>query len=171
MDANRRFCQNGTAMSGKVIRILFTPAPLKPKSWLLWVWVSMLILIPTTPWSDFVGHSHWDKVQWIPFGEFSFTPKMIVDVVGNFGWFLILGYLLHYRREDRSNASIRPAVMFGLALSIVLECFQVYCHNRFPSMTDVTCNVLGTIVGAALAREHEPIPTRRGHTLVLVDSD
>jgi glycopeptide antibiotics resistance protein len=158
-------------MGAEVIRILFTPAPLRPKPWLLWGWVGLLILIPTFPWSDFVGHAHWDQVRWIPFEDFSLAPMTIVDVLGNFGWFAIFGYLLHYRKDDRSLASIQPAVVYSLLLTLLIEGFQVFCHNRIPSMTDVVCNVLGAAVGSGIARTHQPIPTRRGHTLVPVDSD
>lgn len=158
-------------MGSGVIRILLTPAPLKPNPWLLWAWVTLLVIAPTFPWSDFVGHSHWDKVQWVPFADFTFTPKMFIDIVGNFGWFAVFGYLLHYRREDRSVASLKPTIFVALLLSLLLEGFQVFCHNRFPSMTDVTCNVLGAALGAFIVSTQQPIPTPQGHTLVLVDND
>ena len=158
-------------MAAGIIRILFTPAPLRPRPWLLWAWVTLLIIVPTFPWSDFVGHSHWDKVRWIPFADFTFAPMMIVDVLGNFGWFAVFGYLFHYRKEDRSYASLKPAIATAFLLSLLLEGFQVFCHNRIPSMTDVTCNVLGAAFGSYLASTHQPTPTPQGHTLVLEDSD
>jgi glycopeptide antibiotics resistance protein len=49
----------------------------------------------------------------------------------------------------------RPLLMaFGLslALSLTAELAQVYSHNRFPSATDVTCNVAGAVLAAALSR-------------------
>ncbi len=159
------------AAMGEIIRILFTPAPLKPRPWLLWAWVAFLIIAPTFPWTDFVGHSHWDNVRWIPFQDFSLAPSMLIDVAGNFSWFAIFGYLFHYRREDRASASIKPAIVLALALSLLLEGFQVFCHNRIPSMTDVFCNILGASLGAFIASTHHPIPTPQGHTLVLADSD
>jgi glycopeptide antibiotics resistance protein len=156
---------------GEIIRILFTPAPLKPRLWLLWAWVALLVITPTLPWTDFVGHSHWDNVQWIPFQDFRMAPTTLIDIVGNIGWFAIFGYLFHYRRDDRSVASLKPAILVALSLSLLLEGFQVFCHNRIPSMTDVTCNVLGAALGAFVASTHQPIPSPQGHTLVLADSD
>jgi glycopeptide antibiotics resistance protein len=158
-------------MGAKVIRIFFTPAPLKPKSLLLWWWVALLVTIPTFPLSDFVGHSHWDKVRWIPFQDFSFSAAILVDLVGNLGWFLVFGYLLQYRKEDRSIASIHSVVVTAAIVSLLLEGFQVYCHNRIPSMTDVVCNIVGATIGASVARTHRPTPILRGHNLVLEDSD
>ncbi len=154
---------------GEIIRILFTPAPLRPSPWLLWSWVVLLAITPTLPWTDFVGHSHWDNVRWIPFEDFSLAPLALVDIAGNFTWFAVFGYLLHYRREDRSHASLKPAICIALGLSLLLEGFQVYCHNRIPSMTDVMCNGLGAAFGAFVASTHHPIPTPQGHTPVLAD--
>jgi glycopeptide antibiotics resistance protein len=156
---------------GEIIRILFTPAPLRPRPVLLWMWVFFLVITPTFPWSDFVGHSHWDKINWIPFRDFTFAPALLFDILGNFGWFAVFGYLFHYRHEDRAFASLKPAIMVAFGLSLLLEGFQVFCHNRFPSMTDVTCNVLGAALGSLIASRHQPIPTQQGHTLVLADSD
>jgi len=156
---------------GETIRILFTPAPLRPQGWLLWAWVALLAVIPTWPWTDFVGHAHWDNVNWIPFWDFRFTPGMLVDIAGNFLWFAVFGYLFHYRRDDRSFASIKPAIWVAVSLSVFLEGFQVFCHHRIPSMTDVVCNVLGAGLGSFIASTHQPIPTPQGHTLVLADND
>jgi glycopeptide antibiotics resistance protein len=43
---------------------------------------------------------------------------------------------------------------FGLSLLLSLagEWMQVYSHTRFPSFTDVTCNVIGALLAATLTR-------------------
>jgi VanZ family protein len=38
----------------------------------------------------------------------------------------------------------------ALALSLAGEAVQIYTHSRFPSATDVVCNVIGAVAGAFL---------------------
>lgn len=158
-------------MGAKVVHIYFTPAPLRPKAILLWGWVALLVTIPIFPLSNFVGHSHWDQVRWIPFQDFTLSMPFIVDLAGNLGWFLVFGYLLQYWKEDRSIVPIQRVVVTAAVISLLVEGFQVYCHNRIPSMTDVFCNIVGATIGASVARTHHPTPILRGHSLVLEDSD
>jgi glycopeptide antibiotics resistance protein len=39
------------------------------------------------------------------------------------------------------------AAGIGGTLSLGIEFYQVYCHNRFPSIVDVITNVTGTLMG------------------------
>jgi glycopeptide antibiotics resistance protein len=39
------------------------------------------------------------------------------------------------------------AAGIGIALSLSIELYQVYCHNRFPSIFDVITNVAGAVLG------------------------
>lgn len=48
------------------------------------------------------------------------------------------------------------AITGGVSLSA--ELFQVFCHNRISSMTDVICNVLGAGLGG-YAAEKQPATT------------
>jgi len=108
------------------------------------LWVGALIAI-TAPFGDFQTHSHWAKVNWIPFAPRSVKMS---DVLANvliyvpFGWF---------GRPTRLGRRVAEAALLALLLSAALEFTQVFSHNRFPSMTDVTCNVIGAFVGAAAA--------------------
>src|SRR4029077_6114665 len=43
------------------------------------VWTAV-ILAATVPWTDLVGHTHWRKVQWIPFKS---PPVKAIDIVVN----------------------------------------------------------------------------------------
>ena len=55
----------------------------------------------------------------------------------------------------------RPLLMaFGLSLSlsVTAEWSQVYSHTRYPSATDVTCNVAGAVLAAALSRRLDSEP-------------
>jgi glycopeptide antibiotics resistance protein len=93
------------------------------------------------PLSNFQGHSHWAKVCWIPFSDYH-THGFWVDVcqnmmlVGPFGFAGV-----------RAGAGRTQVVILAAILMASGELFQVYCHNRFPSMTDVTSGTLGALLG------------------------
>jgi VanZ family protein len=106
------------------------------------VW-SVVIVAATIPWTDLVGHTHWQKVQWIPFRS---PPVKLLDVVANVALYLPFGYLL--ARASASRARIWHAAALAGALSLVLEWTQLYSHSRFPSVQDVVCNILGSSLGA-----------------------
>jgi glycopeptide antibiotics resistance protein len=43
------------------------------------------------------------------------------------------------------------AAGIGIALSLSIELYQVYCHNRFPSIFDVITNLAGAVLGVLFA--------------------
>src|SRR5260370_40452642 len=91
----------------------------------LGVW-SAVIATATVPW-DFVGHAHWQKVQWIPFRS---PPVSLFDVVGNILLYLPFGYTMV--RAAAARARLWHAVALAAALSLTLEWSQLYSHSRFP---------------------------------------
>ena len=109
------------------------------------VW-SALILAATVPWTDLVGHTHWRKVQWIPFQS---PPVKAVDVVVNVLLYLPFGYTS--MRARASRARVWHGVALAFALSLALEWSQLYSHSRFPSLQDVLCNICGAWIGGWLA--------------------
>ncbi len=119
---------------------------------LWWAWVMLIIAVTTLPWSNVQGHAHWDRVVWIPFQEVWATPRFLVNTLANVVLFVPFGY--GYARTQAGKIMRTLLAVIGLAalLSVSVELFQVYCHNRFPSMTDVTANLLGTALGAMLAK-------------------
>lgn len=143
-------------MRSDSFRIVAIPAALKPRTGLLWFWLAVLFFTPLFPLSNFVGHPHWEAIRWVPFQDFSLTPKMLMDVIGNIVWFMIFGYLLHYWMEDDRPPfrAIATVVLIAAGVSLSLEFFQVFCHNRIPSMTDVACNIIGACLGAYFAELH-----------------
>jgi glycopeptide antibiotics resistance protein len=126
------------------------------------VW-SAVIVAATAPWTDFVGHTHWQKVQWIPFRS---PPVKLLDVVVNTLLYLPLGYTLASTFGSRGR--VWRAVALAAALSLLVEWSQLYSHFRFPSVQDVICNVSGAWAGARLAarRTARPRRTRIGGTAV-----
>lgn len=141
-------------MGFDAIRIMTLPTALRPRSSLFWL--AVLFLTPLFPLSNFVGHPHWEAIRWIPFQDFSFTPRMLIDVIGNIAWFMICGYLLHYWMDADSSSfrSIATVVLIAASVSLSLEFFQVFCHNRFPSITDVICNIIGAGIGGYFSEQH-----------------
>ena len=111
----------------------------------LGVW-SAVIVAATVPWTDFVGHTHWQKVQWIPFRS---PPIKLIDVVVNVLLYLPFGYQLV--RAFPSRARVGHAASLAAAISLMMEWSQLYSHSRFPSVQDVVCNILGSAVGAIAA--------------------
>jgi glycopeptide antibiotics resistance protein len=83
---------------------------------------------------------------------------MLKDVIGNTLWFIVFGYLLHYQLRSRSYSGWIIATITAVAggVSLSAEFFQVFCHNRLPSMTDVLCNVLGASLGGYIAEKQPP---------------
>jgi glycopeptide antibiotics resistance protein len=131
-------------------------AGLKPQSGVLWFLLAVLSIAPLLPLSSFVGHPHWDHVRWIPFQDFSLSRNMLKDIVGNTLWFMMFGYLLHYQLYESSISlwTITAIILVaGGGLSLSIEFFQIFCHNRTPSMTDVICNVLGAGLGSYFAQK------------------
>ena len=128
---------------------------MKPKSRVLWFLLAVLSIAPLLPLSNFVGHPHWDHIRWIPFQDFALSRNMLKDIVGNTLWFMMLGYLLHYRLNKDSHALRTIATITAIAggISLSIEFFQVFCHNRIASITDVICNVLGAGLGGYLAEK------------------
>ena len=119
----------------------------------IWVLILILALAPLFPLSNFVGHPHWDQIRWIPFQGFTFSKNMLKDVVGNTLWFMVFGYLLHYQLNgtSRSRWSLATILAIASGVSLVNEIFQIFCHSRYPSMTDVVCNVFGAGLGGYCA--------------------
>ena len=65
--------------------------------------------------------------------------------------FAPFGYLYLRSRIRAQKLMILEVVLLAALLSASLEIYQVYCHGRFPSVTDVTMNVIGGVIGATLA--------------------
>jgi glycopeptide antibiotics resistance protein len=111
-----------------------------------------IALVGTFPFTNFVGHSHWEYVHWLPTADNFRSPRFLFDIVANMALFLPLGYLL-----DRSHCTTMARRSFLLTasvaglLSLSIEWFQVYCHNRYPSTTDVVSNVTGSLIGTLLS--------------------
>ena len=127
---------------------------------LLPIWALFIALVGTLPLSNFVGHSHWEYIQWLPTAGQLLSRRFLFDVVANMALFLPLGYLLERSRSAATppRSLLLAAGVAGL-LSLSIEWFQVYCHNRHPSPTDVISNVSGSLIGTFLSIYLNPVTT------------
>ena len=106
-----------------------------------------VIVLAVVPWWSFRDHSHWEKVEWLPFTSPVFRLR---DFVANVLLFVPLGMVV--ARRSASQRRVVNAAAIGAALSLIVELAQVYSHSRFPTATDVLANVLGAAVAATLVR-------------------
>jgi VanZ family protein len=107
---------------------------------------SAVIAAATVPWTDLVGHTHWRKVQWIPFLS---PPVKAFDVIVNLLLYVPFGYA--WVRASPFRARLWHGAVLAFALSVAVEWSQLYSHSRFPSVQDVLCNACGAWVGGWLA--------------------
>ncbi|HSL02052.1 MAG TPA: VanZ family protein, partial [Nitrospiraceae bacterium] len=116
------------------------------------LWMVLTLMVGVLPLSNFVGHAHWEYIKWVPTVEDLRSPKYLFDIfsdiVGNTLLFFPLGYFVR-RLLISSSPSRRLLLAAGIGgtLSLSIELYQVYCHNRFPSIFDVITNVTGTLMG------------------------
>jgi len=106
---------------------------------------AVLVFAVTFPWGDMVGHSHWTRVRWIPFKT---GPFRLLDIAGNLLLCVPLGAAAGYL----FSRGVLAATLLSLAISVGAEVSQVYSHRRFPSGTDVLCNVAGAVAAAEVVR-------------------
>lgn len=122
-------------------------------------WVLVILMVGILPLKNFVGHSHWEYIKWLPTAEDLRSPAYLLDIasdlVGNTLLFFPLGYLLS--RLMNPVVPVRQmllAAAIGGTLSLGIEFYQVYCHSRFPSLFDVITNVTGVLMGVRIGRSH-----------------
>jgi VanZ family protein len=119
--------------------------------WLLWaLWVAVILLAGIVPLDNFVGHSHWPGVRWLSDPPPWSSPRALAELAANVLLYLPFGFLL-------AAASRRPTptlrwLAAAAALSAAIEVYQVYCHNRHPTVLDLASNVTGAYAGLRLGR-------------------
>ena len=119
--------------------------------WLtIWTLYSFLILASGVYGSDFVGHSHWDYVIWIPPFDEIRSIQFWLDIIVNVALYVPFAFLFLQYRNSNNRSALLTAVLLGLLLSCTVELYQVYSHNRRPSPLDIVCNLSGTIIGTFL---------------------
>ena len=110
------------------------------------VWVVIMLAI-VVPWGSFQGHAHWQNIGWVPFVS---PPVRLRDMVLNALLYLPFGYW--QTKTTGSQARWWRIGVNALAFSLGTEFTQVFSDERFPSATDVACNVAGAVWGNMWAR-------------------
>jgi glycopeptide antibiotics resistance protein len=118
---------------------------------LLFLWLASVLLIIGLPWSKFDGTPHWDNIQWLPFAHLSFNPTVLIEIGANFLIFIPLGYLVVRSFSPDTRHPLLLASLMGFLFSASIEFYQLFCHDRIPSTTDLLTNGGGTVFGARLA--------------------
>ena len=141
------------------------------------LWIVLILMVGILPLRNFVGHSHWEYIKWVPTAEDLRSPKYLIDIfsdiVGNTALFFPLGYFLSRLLTSSSpSRQLLLAAGIGGTLSLGIEFYQVYCHNRFPSIFDVITNVTGTLIGVhfSIFRKHA-LPAPQNPTLTPIPPD
>ena len=119
---------------------------LSPAAWrLVWCMTIGVILLATTwPWTDFRTHTHWPKVEWIPF-----THRLVArDLLLNVLLFVPLGFAA---RKAWPGVSPWWIVAAAAALSLTVETYQLFAHRRFPTTVDLIANTAGAWIGTRRA--------------------
>lgn len=119
---------------------------IKPRV-LLAISVASILLLTLAPIHGYHGHAHWERVQWVPFGERQLPAR---QAIANVALFVPFGWGLTRMLPRRWALAL--ALAAGALLSTSVEAAQVFAHGRYPTATDVALNVLGAGVGAWLAR-------------------
>lgn len=121
-------------------------------SWPFWLWTGLILLL-VLPWTTFQSHTHWSRVAWIPFVS---PPIRVRDVAANVLLYMPWGYLC-VRHVRAAAPRIWLVAILAAVLSFSTEASQLYSHGRFPSATDLICNIAGAIAGATSARRRSSI--------------
>jgi glycopeptide antibiotics resistance protein len=104
-----------------------------------------MLLATAYPWSDLQDHSHWARVGWVPFVS---PPVRLLDVAAN----LLLGAPIGFATAWGLGRGPATAALIAAGTSVAAEWTQLYSHSRFPSATDVICNVGGAFALAVATR-------------------
>ena len=118
-------------------------------------WTAVIVCVLVLPLENFRGHAHWHKIIWVPFADRHLSWS---DVVLNVLLFLPFGFLISLPFSNRMR--LGTVVLLAAGLSASGELYQVFCHNRISSMTDVCTNVAGAFLGAsaaAMMRRQDPV--------------
>lgn len=115
---------------------------------LLAAWVAVIVFA-VAPFGRYREGATWQPVAWVPFVS---RPMTLRDSVVNILLYIPFGYL-SLRASPRATAA--RILVHAMALSTATEAAQTYSRGRYPSATDVVCNVVGAMIGFAWARRRD----------------
>jgi len=110
------------------------------------VWAVALVAV-TAPWADFQARCNWAHVGWIPFLS---PPQKRADILANVVLYIPFGYVA-WVSQPRLSRRLIVSMSTAAVLAFVLEASQLFSVSRYPSATDVACDIAGAAAGALLA--------------------
>mgnify|MGYP003575313490 CR=1 FL=1 len=124
--------------------------PIQMWTFILAGWILVIIVLCSFPW--WMEAPRWGRVRWIPLLDVLRSPhRLLRDTVANCFFYIPLGFAYARVRGAPRVKLISEATFAGLLLSVSCELYQVFSPVRFPSMTDVLMNTIGSLAGASIA--------------------
>ena len=120
---------------------------------LLWILYVCLIAASGIYHTNFVAHGHWEFLKWIPPVEEILTFGFWLDIVVNILLYVPFALLYLQRSATITRSLVVKVMLLGLCLSCAVELYQLYSHNRRAALSDILCNVTGTLVGVVIRRK------------------
>jgi len=131
------------------------PADPSPMWRMLWLcWLLLIVLVSTYPCAAFHTHPHWEKVIWVPFQGVWRSANLLTDAVKNVLLYVPFGFFYGQARPRLRKRVVITVALLTAILSVSCELFQVFCHGRHPTMTDVSTNLMGGVLGAVIASRY-----------------
>lgn len=165
-----RFCDNYRLFTESRDRGCILIVTLMSSKWsVMWVsWTLVILMAGLLPLGNFVGHSHWEYIRWVPTVEQLMSPLTLLDLtldaIANILLFVPFGFFYAGRAQPKGVSPLL-LILLAFALSCGIELYQVYCHNRSTSLLDVIDNVAGAYVGLRLGRRffEKPLSVEARH--------
>jgi glycopeptide antibiotics resistance protein len=131
-------------------RVVLTGGRTDPGLALLILWTTFIIYVTMLPFGFDMDAAEAARKLRAMGGSFG-RPISRTDAVSNVLLFVPLGALLSFRVAGRGTGlgmTLVVAALGGLALSILVECGQLFLPSRVPSLVDLTTNTAGATLGA-----------------------
>jgi VanZ family protein len=122
----------------------------RSSSLILWLLLGVILLIMYGSLYPFHLKADINDNFWQALDQLSWARAGRGDRISNVLLYLPLGFclFLSLNRRYRRRASLLLATLLGSSLSLAMEVAQIYVSVRVPSLTDLTLNAAGTLIGA-----------------------
>lgn len=128
------------------------PADSSPMWRMVWLcWLLLILFVSIYPCAEFHTHPHWEKVIWVPFQGVWRSVNLLIDAMKNILLYVPFGFFYGQARPCSGKSVVIKVALLAAIVSVSCELFQVFCHGRHPTMTDVSTNLTGGVLGVVIA--------------------